>query len=262
MNTRDANGRQLYTVKQVADLSGVTIRTLHHYDQIGILPPSGRTEKGYRLYSRDDLLVLQQILFYRELDFRLEQISELLDDPEYDTVTALEQQRQRLVQQRKHMWELIQTLDRTLADLQGEVQMSLSDKELYEGFDQEKIDRWNREVDEQYDPKVVAESRRKVGKMSKDQFKAVQQEGEDVTDAIGEKMDLGADAAEVQTLIARHHAWIENFYACSAEMYKGLGQLYIQNPEFTAYYEKFKPGLAQFMSEAMAVFADKNLKTQ
>lgn len=138
--------------------------------------------------------------------------------------------------------------------------MVLKDRDIFEGFDQEKIDRWNKEVDEKYDPEKVAESRRNLKNMSKDEIQDVKKRGDVVTLEISELMDQGTQAAEVQGWIKEHHLWIENFYTCPAEMYKGLGQLYIQNPEFTEYYEKIKPGLAAFMAEAMGFFADNSLK--
>jgi MerR family transcriptional regulator, thiopeptide resistance regulator len=134
--------------------------------------------------------------------------------------------------------------------------MKLNDKDIYAGVDPEKNERWNKEVDEKYDSEKVAESKRNVGKMSKEQFKSVQKQGEIITMAIGEKMHLKSSFLEVQDLIKQHQKWIENFYACSAEMYRGLGQVYKENPEFTAYYEKVKPGLAAYMCEAMSFYAD------
>lgn len=250
-----------YSVKEVAELSGVTIRALHHYDHIGLLKPAVRTEKKYRLYDRGNLLRLQQILFYRELDLSLEAIKDILDDPEFDTAEALIGHRERLIQRQKHMTSLIRTVDKTLASIEGEKKMTLKDKDLYKGFDQEKIDRWNREVEEKYNPEIVAESRSKISKMSKAQFAEVQRQGDRVTLAIAELMDNGASDPEVQAQIKQHHAWIENFYDCPANVYKGLGQLYVENPEFTSFYEKVKPGLAAFMCEAMAYFADQELKS-
>ena len=138
--------------------------------------------------------------------------------------------------------------------------MALKDQDLYKGFDQKKIDRWNKEVDEKYDPEKAAESRRNVEKMSKGQFDAVQKQGDRVTLAIAELMHEDASSPEVQALIKEHHAWIENFYTCPAELYKGLGQLYVKNPEFTAFYEKVKPGLAAFMCESMGFYADNALE--
>lgn len=248
-----------YSVKQLSEMSGITVRALHHYDDIGLLKPAMRSEKKYRYYNNDNLLRLQQILFYRELDFSLDQISDILDDPDFDTSEALLAHRSQLIKRQKHVQALIQTVDRTLAKIEGDHHMSIKDKDLYEGFDQEKIDRWNKEVDEKYDPEKVAESRRNIDKMGKDKFQDVTKQGELITLAISEKMDLGATSAEVQALIKDHHAWIENFYVCPAEMYKGLGLMYVENPEFTAYYEKFKPGLAVFMSEAMGHFSDTSL---
>jgi len=251
---------QKYSVKQVSVLSGVTVRALHHYDHIGLLKPAMRSEKKYRYYDEQDLLRLQQILFYRELDFSLEEIRDILDDPDFDAREALVGHRERLIQKQQNVATLIETVDRTLESMEGDHHMTLKDKDLYEGFDQEKIDRWNKEVDEKYDLEKVTESRRNIGKMSKDQFKDIQKEGDRVTLAISEVMDQGAASPEVQALIKEHHAWIENFYTCPAEMYKGLGQLYVENPEFTAFYEKFKPGLTAFICEAMGYYADNSLK--
>ena len=259
-NERDSKRSKQYTVKQVADLSGITVRTLHHYDKTGLLKLTSRSEKKHHYYDENSLLRLQQILFYRELDFSLEQSRAILDDPEFDFIKALQSHRESLVQKHKRMNQLIQTVDQTLEKIEGDRTMVLKDKDLYKGFDQEKIDLWNNEVDEKYDPEKVAESRRNVGKMSQDQFNDIQKEGDRVTLAISELIDREAGTPEVQALVKEHHAWIENFYTCPPEMYKGLGQLYIENPEFTAFYEKVKPGLAVFMCEAMGYFADHALK--
>jgi len=249
-----------YSVKQVAELSGVTVRALHHYDHIGLLKPAMRSEKKYRYYDEQDLLRLQQIMFYRELDFSLEEIQDILDNTDFDAREALKSHRERLIQKRQNVATLIETVDRTLESLEGDHHMTLKDKDLYEGFDQEKIDRWNKKVDEKYDPKKVTESRRNIGKMSKGQFKDVQKEGDRVTLAISKLIDQEASSPEVQALIKEHHVWIENFYTCPAGMYKGLGQLYVENPEFTAFYEKFKQGLAAFICKAMGYYADNSLR--
>lgn len=251
--------RKRYSVKQVSDLSGVSKRTLHYYDQIGLLTPAVRTEKKYRYYSENDLLRLQQILFHRELDFSLEQTRDILDDPEFDYLKAMKSHRKKLLQRQEQLDSLVLTLDKTIEKLEGDLAMKMDDKNLYEGFDKETIDRWNREVEEKYDPEIVAESRRNVNRMSKAQFDAVKNRGEEVTREIAARMALGADSEEVQKWIREHHRWIENFYACSPEMYRGLGQLYIQNPEFTEYYETIQSGLAAFMAEAVTVYAD-NMK--
>ncbi len=132
----------------------------------------------------------------------------------------------------------------------------LTDAELYEGFSQEQIERYKREAREQYDPKLVEESERRARSMSKTQWQAVGEEGKDVTRRMAELMNRDPGDPEVQATIARHHAWIETFYPCSADVYRGLGQLYVEHPEFRAFYEAYAPNLADFMQAAMNTFAD------
>ena len=247
-----------YTVRQLANMAGVSVRTLHHYDHIGLLRPSARTAAGYRLYGTEDLLRLQQILLYKELDLPLEEIRRILDDPGFDPVQALAQHRRTLELRAERLARLLHTIDRTIARL-TEVDMSLTDEELYEGLPKETVDRWKREVDERYDPKLVAESNRRVHAMGKEQWNVVKAEGDAISRRMAELMGRAPGDPEVQATIARQHAWIENFYPCSAEMFQGLGQLYAENPEFKANYDKYRPGLADFMREAMAYYAEHTL---
>jgi DNA-binding transcriptional MerR regulator len=243
-----------HTVQQLASLAGISVRTLHHYDHIGLLTPSTRSAAGYRLYGTEDLLRLQQILLYRELDLPLEEIRRILDDPGFDPVRALAQHRRTLELHAERLARLLHTIDRTI-DRLTEVDMSLSDEELYEGLPKEQVERWKREVDERYDPKLVAESNRRVHTMGKDQWNAVKAEGDAISRRMAELMGRPADDPEVQATIARQHAWIENFYACPPEMFEGLGQHYADHPEFRANYDKYRPGLADFMRDAMAYYA-------
>ena len=249
-----------HTVSQLAKMAGVTVRTLHHYDHIGLLKPSGRTEPesgrsaGYRIYGEAELLRLQQILFFRELDMPLAEVRQILDDPGFDQVTALEHHRAMLHRRIERLARLLKTIDRTI-DRLSEDDMTLTDEELYEGFSTEQIERYKREAREMYDPEMVEESERRVKGMSRGEWKAVQAEDQAVTTGIAALMDLDPGDGEVQALVARHHAWIENFYPCSAEIYRGLAQMYVEHPEFRAFYEKVQPGLADYLSAAMLVYA-------
>jgi DNA-binding transcriptional MerR regulator len=244
-----------YIIGRLARMAGVSIRTLHHYDQIGLLKPATRTEAGYRLYGEPELLRLQQVLFYKELDMPLGEVRQILDDPAFDQVAALRSHRQSLHRRMKRLTRLLKTIDRTIDKL-TEDDMTLTDEELYEGFTTEQIERYRREAREVYDPALVEESERRVRKMSRAEWKAVGAEGEAVTTSLASLADREPSDTEVQALITRHHAWIENFYPCSAEVYRGLGQGYATHPEFRAFYEKYRPGLADFMSAAMNYFAD------
>ena len=244
-----------YTISQLAKIAGVSVRTLRHYDQIGLLVPSSRSGAGYRQYERRNLLRLQQILFFRELDFPLDEIQAILDDPDFDQVQALEGHRQRLEQRMARLTQLLHTLDKTLLQL-TEDDMTLTDEELYEGFTKEQRERYEREANELYDPEIVKATDQRIRKLSKQQWQAIKDEGGNVARDIAAVADLPPESPEVQALIARHHAWIENFYPAGAELYRGLGQGYATHPEFRAFYEQYRPGLADFMCEAMAHYAD------
>lgn len=244
-----------YTIGELAKLAGVTVRTLRHYDQVGLLTPSARTEAGYRMYGRADLLRLQQILFFRELDMPLAEIRAVLQDPDFDMVAALRQHRRLLEQRMERLTRLLATLDKTLGSLTEE-NMELTDEELYEGFTPEQRERYAREARERYDPTLVAESERRIRAMTREQWAALKQEGHEVTVGIAALADRAPGDAEVQALIARHHAWIERFYPCSAEVYRGLAQGYAEHPDFRAFYDRYRPGLADFMRAAMTHYAD------
>lgn len=248
-----------YTVSQLATMAGVSVRTLHHYDHVGVLQPSSRTAAGYRLYGEQDLLRLQQILFFKELDFSLDEIREILNDPEFDLVGTLKRHREVLQRRAQRLARLLTTIDKTILKV-TEQDVEMKDEELYEGFSREQIERYKREAREMYDPALVEESERRVRRMSKEQWNAVKAEGDEVTRGLAALMDRPVEDPEVQALIARHHAWIEHFYPASAEVYSGLGQLYATHPEFRQFYEKYAPNLADFMAAAMAYYAEHNLQ--
>jgi DNA-binding transcriptional MerR regulator len=247
-----------YTVHQLADLARVSVRTLHHYDHIGLLRPSLRTEAGYRLYRRPDLLRLQQILFFKEQDLPLAEIRSILDDPSYDVVESLRQQRQLLLGKARRTEQLLRTIDQTIASM-TEGHMPLTDEELYEGFTPEQAARYEREAEEMYDPDVVRESRQRVRALSKQQWDGIKLEGGEITKAIAALVDLPPEAPEVQRLIAKHHAWIEHFYPAPADLYEGLGRLYSEHEDFRTFYEQFRPGLPDFMRDAMTFYAIETL---
>ena len=138
--------------------------------------------------------------------------------------------------------------------------MTLTDEELYEGFSKEQIERYNKEVDEKYGPGTVEATRERLGKLSKKQWQEVKEEGGAIALEMAELMYLPPEASEVQKLVKRHHAWIENFWTPNAESYKGLGRGYVENPEFREFYDKYKKGLAEFLYKAMEYYADSQLE--
>jgi DNA-binding transcriptional MerR regulator len=234
------------------------VRTLHHYDEIGLLKPSFRSEPGYRKYQREDLLRLQQILFYRELDFSLTEIKDILDDPAHDEVKALKDHRNTIEKRIERLSNLLATIDKTIKHYKEET-MTLTDEELYEGFSKEQIERYNKEVDEKYGQGTVKASRERIGKLTKEAWQKVKDESGAIAIEMAKLIDLPPESPEVQKLVKRHHTWILNFWTPDKVSYKGLGRGYIENPEFREFYDKYKTGLAEFFCAAMEYYADTEL---
>jgi DNA-binding transcriptional MerR regulator len=242
-----------HTVSRLARMAGVSVRTLHHYDRIGLLQPSGRSPAGYRLYVERDLLRLQQILFYRELEVPLRRIREILDQPSFDGVAALARHRALLEERGRRTARLIETIDRTLARLRGEEPM-LSDDELYEGFPREKVEAWKKEAQERWGDSY-AESDRRVRSWTKEKLAAVRADGERITAALGAAMDRGPDDPQVQALVGEFYEHLRHYYEPTPEMFAGLGRMYVEHPDFRARFDGIRPRLAEFLRDAMARYA-------
>jgi DNA-binding transcriptional MerR regulator len=238
-----------YAVKELARLAGVSVRTLHHYDRIGLLEPESRTASGYRLYGPAQLLRLQQILFYRELELPLADIAELLDDPGFDPVRTLLGHRRTLEEKLGRLHRLLETLDKTVGHYQGG--NMLTDQELYAGFTPEKIASMKAEARARWGTGVVEDSERKVRGMSRERWAAVQAEGGAISLDMAALRDRDPADAAVQAVVERHRAWIEIFWTPDAQSYRGLGRAYAEHPEFRAFYEKVAPGLADFLCRAI-----------
>jgi DNA-binding transcriptional MerR regulator len=239
-------------VKQLARLAGVTNRTLHYYDQIGLLQPGMHGENGYRYYGDEALLRLQQILFYRELDFSLEQIKTILADPDFDLLEALEGHRRALGERIRHTERLIVTVDKTIQHLKGEIQMSKQD--FYSGFDEEKQKEYTRRAGERWGDEAMSRTK-DWNAYTPAQKNDILAEGHEITMNIVANMDKAPESPEVQAWIERWHQSInKNFYECSLEIFEALGHGYVEDPEFNAFYEKIQPGLAVFMDKAMTYY--------
>ena len=239
-----------YTVKQLATLAGITRRALHHYDEIGLLSPAAVGENGYRYYNGQSALRLQQILFYRELGFSLEQIKAILQHPDFDLLEALKQHKSALQVRVDRLNTLIHTVDHTMQHLRGEIEMTPED--FYTGFDEEQQKRYEAEARQRWGDENVAESARRWNANTPAQKNLILTEMHQITQGIAENMDKGYAAPEVQTWIERWHQAINtHFYPCSLEIFEALGHGYVSDPAFTVVYEKIRPGLAAFMEQAM-----------
>ena len=248
-----------YTVKQLSKLSGVSVRTLHHYDDIGLLKPANRSSSGYRYYEKAELLRLQQILFYRELDFPLKEIAEILNDPFFDLISALEFHKTELGKRQNRLEKLMATVEKTISELKNKNHM-MTDKEIYEGFKPEEVEPMKKEVAERWGEDKLMESESRIRSMGKDKWEKLKQEGGEIYKHLASLMFLPPSDQRVQKVIQKHKEHIGNFYEVKEEIYRGLGNLYVEDERFKAFYEKIEPGLAEFIREAIKVYCDNGMK--
>lgn len=249
-----------YTVKQLARLSGVSVRTLHHYDEIGLLKPAFLGENRYRYYGREELLRLQDILFHRELGVPLQEIARLLANDGRDRLAILSQHRGMLAQRIERSRQLLRTIDRTIAELNGEGTMK--DSEMYTGFSPEKQAEHEQWLVEKYGGAMQTEidrSKEQLAVMTEEQRRAAFAEGEAAEDALAERFRSGLrpDDPQVEPSIARHHAWITTMWGrdCPPVAYAGLADLYLSHPGFRERYEGRGVGFADWLASAMKVHA-------
>ncbi|MGD7044682.1 MerR family transcriptional regulator [Jeotgalibacillus proteolyticus] len=246
-----------YKIKEVADLVGISVRTLHHYDEIGLLIPDQLSQTGYRLYSEENLETLQQILFFRELDFPLKEIKEMMSQPDYNRQEALELHRKLLLEKRKRLDQLLVSIDKTILHMKGEIKMS--QKEKFEGFDFSQ-NPYEKEARERWGDEKVDEAKEKTGKLTASEQQNMQNEMEELYRQIASIRHGAADGEEAQKLIHQWYLWLNKVGNYSLEAFKGLGELYTNDERFTKNIDQFGEGLSEFLRQSMAVYADRRIK--
>ena len=257
-----------YTVKELAQLSGVSVRTLHFYDEIGLLKPARIGENQYRYYEAEQLLALQQILFFRELGFELKKIQAAVGSPGFDRIEALQAHREVLLKERARMGELVATIDQTLDRLKGGRRMKtkMKDKDLYQGFAPEKQAEYEEYIKNRFgvDNAAWLESQKRVKKFTKADWERNGKEWDAICRDLAAQLAKGAAAtsAPVQAVIRRHHTWLKKFWTPKRESYSGLGEGYTSFEWKTAFsaHDPQHPKLARFMADAMRVFAERVLE--
>jgi DNA-binding transcriptional MerR regulator len=246
----------IYTIKEIADLANVTTRTLRYYDEIGLLHPASTGENGYRYYDQENLLRLQQILFFRELDIPLKDIQLIMSSPDFNMLGALEKHRSSLRMRAKRLDRLIETVDQTINHLKGDKKMTA--KEYFEGFDEslyeeEARERWGSTI--QY-----KESQKKWASYSKEQKEAIKIEGEALTKRmVGENPNTTPDDPDVQAAIGEYQAYINKyFYTCDVDCLRGLADMWVEDSRFANNYERVRQGGAKFVQEAVHIYCDRH----
>ncbi|MBR7552948.1 MerR family transcriptional regulator [Allobacillus sp. GCM10007491] len=240
-------------VKEVADLVGISVRTLHHYDEIGLLIPEDTTEAGYRVYSEKNLEDLQQILFFKELGFNLKKIKEIMDSPIFDRQEALRMQHQMLLEKRKRLNKMIATIEKTIKHSQGEI--SMSSEEKFEGFDFNQ-NPYEKEAREKWGDKAVDQANEKTKNMTTFE----QERFNDIFRRLADIRHLSPESEKAQAMIQEWYQYLNKIGNYSLEAFKGLGEMYVNDERFTKNIDQFGEGLAQFMCAAMSVYTDRNKK--
>ena len=242
----------MFTVKQLSKLAGVTPRTLHHYDAIGLLKPSRVCDNGYRYYGEDALLRLQQILFYRELDIPLDDIRKIMGRRDFDVLGALQSHKNALNKQVSRLNRLIHTVDNTINHLKGKNIMS--EKAYFEGFTEEEQEKYALEAEELYGAEDVRASMNKWKSYSAEQKRRIMEEGgKNYADMIT-AMPKGADSPEAQGIVERWRKHMDYFWTPNLDQLLGLANGYNDDPRFKANFDKMHPQLAEFMREAVKIY--------
>ena len=244
-----------YTVNKLSKMSGISARTLRHYDEIGLLKPARVASSGYRIYGQKEVDVLQQILFYRELGFSLYDIKTLLTAPDFDRAKAFTCHLSDLHNKRERLDALILNVTKSIATLKGEVTMS--DKEKFEGFKQSLIDenerQYGSEVRAKYGDQAVNESNMNLKGLTQEQYNESERLRVAIEEALKAAFDTGDPAGELaQEACDLHRQWLTVFYPkYSKEYHKGLGEMYVADERFRANYDKLAPGCTEFLRDAI-----------
>lgn len=250
-----------YTVTKLAKISGVSVRTLHWYDEIDLLKPAYHGSNGYRYYEEEQLLILQQILFFRELGFELKQIRRVLGRSDFDKIVALSSHRQVLQKNVEKTRKLIKTIDKTIEHLKGTKKMK--ENEMFSGFSKEQQAEYERQIIERFGEKGKAhieESKQNMKKWSKTDEENFKKEFEKICKELARLLEQNckANAKEVQSVIRRHHVWLSKCWTPTKESYAAHGQ-FIKDSDLRKAYEVYHPQLPEFIAEAIQVFAHKEL---
>lgn len=257
----DIASGQLIPIQQLVKLAGVSSRTLRHYDDVGLLAPAAVASGGVRMYGREQLLRLQRILLMRELDLGLELIQSILAEQTTE-VEALRQHRLQVVDRQAQLDRLLATVDRTIEVLEGGPSMSTG--EVFAGFDPAKQQEYEAQLVERYGPEaqvLIDQSWRRVGKLDREQAAEIAEGFQSVEIALTEMVQAAvpADDDGVQALIAQHFAVVSQFWTPDAQSYAGLGQMYVDSLDFRARYDALDPRLAEFLRDAMNIYASNAL---
>ncbi|MCL1914587.1 MAG: MerR family transcriptional regulator [Eubacteriaceae bacterium] len=247
-----------YTVTKLANLAGVSSRTLRYYDQVGLLSPNRVNSSGYRIYGAAEVDKLQQILFYRELGVSLVDIRNIISSKDFDGELALKNHLAKLLEKREQLDLLIENVQKTISVLKGEIKMS--DKEKFEGFKQKLVDenerQYGKEIREKYGQEAVDNSNARLMGMSEERYAQVEELSARLDATLKQAFEQGDPSSELaQQACGMHKEWLCFFWDnYSKEAHKGLAQMYVDDERFSEHYDKIALGLAVFLRDAINIY--------
>jgi DNA-binding transcriptional MerR regulator len=251
-----------YTVQKLAQLAGISSRTLRYYDEIGILKPARINSSGYRIYGQAEVDRLQQILFYRELGVSLASIKDILNSPSFDSLQALKEHRDRLLDRKRQLDLLIANVNKTIAFKEGRVTMTVQEK--FAGFKQKMIDdnekKYGEEIRAKYGDGAVNKANQKILNLTEEQYQEMQKLGAGVLAALKEAYATGDPAGELaQKTADLHRQWLSYTWdSYSKAAHAGLAQMYVDDARFSAYYDQVQSGAAEFLRDAILIYTGMN----
>lgn len=251
-----------YTVQELAQLAGVTSRTIRYYDEIEILKPARINSSGYRIYGQNEVDRLQQILFYREFDINLEEIKNIIDTPTFDELKALKEHREKLLEKREQIELLITNIDKAIVSKERGVIMS--DKEKFEGFKKKIVEdnekRYGTEIREKYGDETVDRSNKKLKNMTQEEYDEITKLEKNLMDTLQAAFQTEDPACELaQKAADLHRQWLSFYWdSYCKEAHAGVAQMYVDDERFKSHYDSYydeeQPGTAEFLRDAVFVY--------
>ncbi|MFC7063382.1 MerR family transcriptional regulator [Halobacillus seohaensis] len=247
-----------YTVNKMAQLSGVSSRTIRYYDQIGLLKPARINSSGYRIYGQKEVDLLQQILFYRELEVSLEDIIGIIHQTGFDQTKSLKNHYDKLKKKRSRLNKIIATVEKTIESKEGGI--SMQDKDKFEGFKEKMIEKneekYGKEIRNKYGDATIDENNAKLKGMSQEDYQAMMELEKEIFSVLEKAYKSGDPASrEAQELAAKHKDWLMySWNSYSKEAHAGLAEMYVADERFTAYYDKVIKGGTRFLRDAILIY--------
>jgi len=245
----------MLTVKKLSKLAGITPRALHYYDEVGLLKPTQIGSNGYRYYGDESLLRLQQILLYRELDLPIDEIKKIMKKPDFEILSALESHKNAISQHIMHMQRLINTVEQTILHIKEK--KAMSNKQLFEPFNEAQQAEYQKEAEQKYDPTIVKASAKKWQGYSAAEKQRIGEEGDAVYRDFVAAIPKGAASPDAQLCVERWRQHMSYFWTPNEQQLLGLANTYNDDERFKANFDKIDPNLAAFVREAVTIYVTK-----